>query len=157
MINFTQDDVLQKAMRLLSQSSMSELELTNKLKLHFANQENNEALVDQTIIRLKKLHILSDRRTAESIVRPHNNKGDRFIRQKLKSAGIDEINIAKAITELGDETIRAKEAALKKVSSYAKESSSQRETKLVRFLSSRGFSADTCYTVAKAVAKSKES
>ncbi len=149
----TEHDALQEAMQLLSKSMVSESELTRKLRLFFADQENCEGLIDYSIERLKTLDILNDYRTAEFIAGRHFNKGDRLIRQKLKSAGIDEINTAQVIAELGDERIRAKEAGLKKLSSYQAESSLQKEHKLIRFLSSRGFGADTCYAIVKEIIK----
>ena len=92
---------------------------------------------------------MSDYRTAESIARRHMHKGDRLIRQKLKEAGIDDLCAGQAVAELGDELLRAKEAALKKQALIKADSPQQREQKLIRFLSSRGFKPDTCYRVAK--------
>ena len=152
----TEHDALREAMQILAKSMMSESELIHKLRLRLADQKNCEELIDYSIERLKVLRILNDYHAAESIARRHFNKGDRLIRQKLKSAGIDEINSAQVIAELGDERVRAKEAALKKLSSYQTESPLQKENKLIRFLSSRGFSAETCYSVAKEITKHEE-
>lgn len=141
--------VFQQGMRLLAKRSMSIHELTQKLLTTYHRERDCDEIVDHTIKRLQQLHILSDYRTAESIAYRHANKGDRFIRQKLKAAGVDAICASQVVAKLGDERVRAKEAALKKRATLKNESRQQKQEQLIRFLFARGFETDICHHVAE--------
>ena len=145
----TPHQVLDLAMRCLAESSLSEAGLQRKLRQQLANQRDADTLIKKTVARLNELGMLNDHDAAALIARRHAHKGDRFIRQKLNHAGIDEITIAKTLAELGDEYTRAKEVALKKWATYtdSRVSPQQHQNKLFRFLSSRGFSSDTCVQI----------
>lgn len=140
---------MQVAMRLLSRRNLSIKELEQSLLQLFSDNPECDALVSDTITRLKELNIVSDHRTAESIARRHEMKGDRFIRQKLEQAGIDTLCAKQAIAELGDEVARAQEAALKKRNSIKDEQPQNRQEKLFQFLAARGFASETCYKVSE--------
>ncbi len=147
--------MLQDALRILSKRSMSTQELKQRLLARYNQDAYCDEIVDYTIHRLHELNVLSDDRVATSIARRHAHKGDRFIRQKLKDVEVDDVCIVNIIAELEDELIRAREVAIKKLPAIKADTNQQKELKLIRFLSSRGFKASTCYQVAKQLVTSE--
>lgn len=126
------------ALKLLSDKHCTEYELRKQLAKKFTHLEQLEKQIEDTIHRLRELHLINDSRLAEIVAQRYNHKGNRFIYQKLKRKGIGDDIIAKTLAILDKESERAIEVLRK--SNYSEGTISNKPTKWLRFLYNRGFS-----------------
>ncbi|MBA2709427.1 MAG: regulatory protein RecX [Tatlockia sp.] len=135
--------VCDTALKELSAHNYSALELRRILEKKFASLVDIDDQIATTLARLCELHLLNDAHVAESLSNRYAHKGNRFITLTLRYKGIPDEIIEETLAGLGLEKDRAIEVARKKIRSAGNEPPEVTEIKLVRFLSSRGFSADT--------------
>lgn len=131
------------AMALLTQREQSQKELFTKLKRKF----NDCALVEQVIEELAESNLQSDERFVESFLRARKSagKGPVLIKHELKEKGISEYLIAAYVYDNDDEWRElAEEVYLKKYGDGDIEDLKDKGKRL-RFMASRGFSADICF------------
>ena len=133
------DELRQRALRLLARREHSRMELERKLGRYGEPEE-----VEVVLNGLQELGILSDARFAESYIRSHATRfGVAKLRQTLRSKGVDAelINAQLAGADVGEELERARAIWLRK---FAAAPVDAREwAKQARFLQSRGFDGDT--------------
>lgn len=141
------NNIFNAALKHLSAKNYSTTELTAILKKEFSSLPDVDELLQQTVARLEELHLINDNFIANSQAQRYQHKGDRFIAQKLQQKGFDKEFIDNTIKSLPDEFERALPEALKKLQTLRKLEPRAKENKLLRFLSSRGFSATTCYQI----------
>ncbi|WP_181186205.1 recombination regulator RecX [Alkalicoccus urumqiensis] len=144
------DKAFQKALNYLSYRMRSEKEIRDYLKQEEVPPEE----IDDMISRLEELDFLHDARFAEAFVRTkrdQSKKGPMVIRQELFQKGISDAVTAQALEQYSeeqqiDDAIKLVE---KKQHSYKKESTRQREQKLMQFLMQRGYSSAVASTAVK--------
>jgi len=141
------NEVFNAALKHLSARNVSENELSALLEKEFSAKPEVDELVSQTMGRLKELHLINDSFIANSQAQRYQHKGNRFIIQKLQQKGIDKEAIDHTIESLPCELERALPEARKKIRTMQSLDAKGKENKLLRFLSSRGFGANTCYQV----------
>lgn len=141
------NEVFNAALKHLSARNVSENELSALLEKEFSAKPEIDELVSQTMGRLKELHLINDSFIANSQAQRYQHKGNRFIIQKLQQKGIDKDEIDNTIESLPCELERALPEARKKIRTMQSLDAKGKENKLLRFLSSRGFGANTCYQV----------
>ena len=141
------NNIFNAALKHLSTKNCSKYELISRLESQFSSTKNIDKLIKQTIARLEELHLINDAFYAQSIAERYQHKGDRFIKQKLQQKVFDEATIESTLQSIDAEFERALVEAQKKLRSINDLESKARDNKLLRFLSSRGFSAQTCYQV----------
>ena len=141
------NEVFNAALKHLSARNVSENELSALLEKEFSAKPEVDELVSQTMGRLKELHLINDSFIANSQAQRYQHKGNRFIIQKLQQKGIDKDEIDNTIESLPCELERALPEARKKIRTMQSLDAKGKENKLLRFLSSRGFGANTCYQV----------
>jgi len=145
------NNIFNAALKHLSNKNCSTAELKSTLESQFSSTKNIESITKQTIARLEELHLINDNFYAESIAGRYQHKGDRIIRQKLQQKGVDNDIIESTLQSIETEVERAIPEAQKKLRSISDLETKARDNKLLRFLSSRGFSAKTCYQVIDAI------
>jgi regulatory protein len=133
-----------RALRYLSQREHSRAELQRKLAPYLQDDDDVNALLNE----LEAKGFINPARVVESVIRQRASKlGAMRIRQTLQYKGIDAQAIADAIRALsGSEIERAHHIWLKKFGQPA--ATPAERSKQIRFLASRGFSAET---IAKAM------
>lgn len=141
------NEIFNAALKHLSARNISIRELSSILEKEFSSKPEVDKLVSQTIRRLKELHLIDDNNIANSLTQRYQHKGNRFIAQKLQQKGINKESIDSAIESLPYEFERALPEARKELRSMQPLEGKAKENKLLRFLSSRGFGANTCYKV----------
>lgn len=141
------NNIFNVALKHLSAKNHSTTELKAILEKEFSSMPDLDEVLQQTIARLEELHLINDNFIANSQVQRYQHKGDRFIGQKLQQKGFDKEFIDKTLKSLPDEFERALPEARKKLQILRNLEPKTKENKLLRFLSSRGFSAATCYQV----------
>ncbi|MDA0911387.1 MAG: regulatory protein RecX [Proteobacteria bacterium] len=141
------NEIFDTAIKLLSNKNHSSMELKTILEQQFSSLADSQSLIDQTMVRLEELHLISDEFIANSQAQRYMHKGNQFISQKLKQKGFDKAYIDTLIEQLPCELERALPEAQKKLKSIASHDARTQENKLLRFLSGRGFGANTCYQV----------
>ena len=139
--------ILSVAIKLLSDRNCSERDLRYHLEKEFIELPDLDKHIDESIARLRELHLINDNRLAESIAQRYSHKGNRFIAQTLKQKGVTEESITSALSGLDAEYSRALDEARKKVSRKTGKSIEEFKMSLVRFLSGRGFSHDSIKAV----------
>ena len=135
----------------LSSHNITTHELQSLLEKEFSNLENLDEEIRETIARLEELHLINDDYFAKNIARKYQHKGNRFIKQSLMQKGMSEALANDAITSLPPETERALIEAQKKWRSIKGDDHRGKENKLLRFLSGRGFSMESCYHCLKQI------
>lgn len=143
--------MLSTAIKLMADRFSSEKELKLRLEKEFAHEPELDTLIEETIKRLRELHLLNDNRLAESLAQRYSHKGNRFIQQTLRQKGFSDEVIAIVLQEVDDEYNRALNEAKRKLNRAPKKSNEDLKSSLVRFLSGRGFSFDTIKLVIAAL------
>jgi len=138
---------LNAAMKLLSSRPYTERELARQLEKSFADRPDVDALIQSTMKRLNELHLINDRRLAESTAQHYAHKGNRFTIQSLRQRGISDEVIDEVLATVGDEYPRALDEARKKSRGLKDEHPEKAKTRVYRFLSGRGFAHDTIRVV----------
>lgn len=139
--------MLSIAIKLLSERHCSERDLRRCLEKEFIELPDLDKCIDESIARLRELHLMNDSRLAESIAQRYSHKGNRFIAQTLRQKGVSDEVIASVLDRLDDEYTRALDEARRKGSRKEGKGLEVLKTSLVRFLSGRGFSHDSIKAV----------
>lgn len=134
------DKAFQKTLNYLSYRMRSEKELIDYLRQEEVPMEEIEGMIE----RMRRLDFVNDQRFADAFVRTkrdQSKKGPNVIRQELKLKGVSNTIMDKSLEQYTPEEQldMAIELAEKKQRSYKKESSRQKEQKLVQFLMQKGF------------------
>lgn len=129
-----------KALKYLSSRALSEKELIHCLEQEFAADPALDKAIASTLTRLRELHLINDRRIAESLAFRYRHKGNRFIQHALRQKGFTDEVIEETLAECGDEYERALEVLHKKLYSVYREPGEKSASRLYSFLASRGFS-----------------
>ncbi len=125
------------ALRLLTRRDHTRAELIDKLAAQAASAEELNQVLDQ----LQAERLLSDRRFAsQRVVARAGRYGDARLQQDLRQHGVDAADIAAALPEGGDETVRCRAVWTRKFGALPQ--SAQERAKQMRFLQYRGFSSD---------------
>ena len=141
--------IIEVAIKLLSDHNCSEHELRRRLEKEFFDLSDVDARIESAIVRLRELHLINDKRLAESLAERYMHKGNRFITQALRQKGVRDEVIVDALGSLGDEYARALDEARRKGSSSSFDNPEKVKTRVFRFLSGRGFSHDTINAVVR--------
>lgn len=84
--------MLAVAIKLMADRACSERDLRRRLEKEFVELTDLDKRIDESIARLRELHLINDNRLAESIAQRYSHKGNRFIAQTLRQKGIpDEV------------------------------------------------------------------
>jgi regulatory protein len=142
-----QQDVMDKAIRLLSTRAHSCRELSLKL----FKRGYPRKMIDNVISECKRLHLLNDNEFAINYIEELKNRGygPRRISAALYKKGIDK-ELACSLLEETDsqeqQLERAKTALKRKMPTFNREQEPRKKReKIVRFLSGRGFSSDIIF------------
>lgn len=139
--------MLSVAMKWLSARNCSERDLRRHLEKEFVELPEVDKCIDESIARLRELHLINDNRLAESIAQRYSHKGNRFIAQSLRQKGVSDGIISSVLDSLDDEYNRALDEARRKGARKTGKSLEEIKVSLVRFLSGRSFSHDSIKTV----------
>jgi len=133
-----------RALKLLTRREYSRAELKAKLaatQALAADNDTEEATVEEVLDRLQAENLLSDQRYAtQRVVARAGRYGNGRLRQELRQRGISDDDIAEALPEAGDETERCRAIWGKKFGRPPQ--SPEERAKQMRFLQYRGFSGD---------------
>eukprot|EP01012_Entosiphon_sulcatum_P029242 TRINITY_DN35593_c0_g1_i1.p1 TRINITY_DN35593_c0_g1~~TRINITY_DN35593_c0_g1_i1.p1 ORF type:complete len:151 (-),score=15.41 TRINITY_DN35593_c0_g1_i1:205-657(-) len=138
--------IIDVAIKRLSDSSCSEYELRLFLEKEFSGLPNLSSKINAAFKRLKELQLINDLRLASNLAQHYAHKGNRFISQMLEQKGISAESIAKVLSSLENENIRALDVARKKLGGQW-DSSEKAMNLLQRFLTGRSFSGAVIQTV----------
>lgn len=128
----------QQAMLFLSYRARSETEIRRNLRRH----EIPEAIIDQTIERLRQDGLANDKEFANAWVENRNTfrpRSRRMMALELRQKGLDEEAIRSAMENVDDEA-SAYEAAQKRAARFKSLEWNEFRKKLSEFLARRGFS-----------------
>jgi regulatory protein len=139
--------VLAVAIKLMADRTCSEHNLRIRLEKEFAELLDLDKHIDESIARLRELHLINDSRFAENLAQRYSRKGNRFITQTLRQKGIPDETITKALESLDNEYSRALNEARRKGNHKTEKSTEEVKTSLVRFLRGRSFSHDSIKAV----------
>ena len=142
---FNQLSLKGRALRLLGQREHSRAELERKLRPH----ETEPGELAKALDDLQAKGFINEQRVLESVIfRRAPRLGAMRVRQELQAKGLAPEAIAQAMTDLrGSEVERAREVWRKKFGGPADDA--QGRARQMRFLSTRGFAAETIYKVVK--------
>jgi len=130
-------DLRVRALQLLTRRDHSRAELKAKL----AAEAESEAEVDAVLDTLQAQRLLSDHRYASQRVAARAGRyGNARLRQELRQTGVSDEDIAAALPEGGDETLRCQAVWARKFGELPK--TAEERAKQMRFLQYRGFSGD---------------
>ena len=132
-----------RALKLLAQREHSRLELQRKLAAHVEEGDDLPAILDE----LEKRGFISEQRVVDSVI---HSKASRFgtarLVQELRSKGLDDEVVRNASEQLRDtELERARELWRKRFGTPPADI--KEKAKQLRFMASRGFSADVASRV----------
>lgn len=135
---FEQPSLKGRALRLLSAREHSRVELERKL----ARFEQAPGELRQALDELQAKGFISEQRVVESVLhRRAGRLGAARIRQELQDKGLDRQLVEQAVAELKDsELVRARDVWRRKFAGAP--ASAAERAKQVRFLLTRGFSAE---------------
>ncbi len=147
-MSFAQPSLKGRALRLLSGREHSRSELERKLKPF----EEEPGTLARALDELQAKGFINEQRVIESVVHRRATKlGTARIKQELQGKGLDPEAVTEALAGLqATERERALEVWQKKFG--APPADAQAAAKQMRFLASRGFSADVIRRVVKAPA-----
>ncbi|MBN8219647.1 MAG: regulatory protein RecX [Spirochaetes bacterium] len=128
-----------RAVALAARKLRSAAELRAKL----IGEDFAEDQVDAALVRLAEVHLIDDNLVAHSISRRYADRGNRFIKQKMKTKGISAEEHESAFEELPDELERAIAAGEKKLRSLKGLEPRAAAQKLYQHLALRGFGGST--------------
>lgn len=134
-----------RALRLLAGREHSRAELEKKLAPH--EQEPGE--VQRALDELQAKGFISEQRVVESVIHRRSARlGAGRVKQELQAKGVSAEAVAEAVDRLrGTETERAREVWRKKFGEPAADAAGR--AKQMRFLASRGFSAEAIRRVVR--------
>ena len=139
--------MLSVAIKQLSDRNCSERDLRRYLEKEFLELPELDKCIDESMARLRELHLINDNRLAENIAQRYSHKGNRFIAQTLRQKGVSDEVITSVLDSLEGERHRALDEARRKGSRKTGKDLEELKTRLVRFLSGRGFSHDSIKAV----------
>jgi len=130
-----------RALRYLSLRARSEKEIREYLtKREFTPDATTEA-----ITRLKSLKFLNDEEFSKSLIRSrqvYKGRSKRFVSYELKQKGVEGTTIDKVLSDSQDDLQTAREFVERKKRVYSTMDKLKFKEKMIRLLSSRGFSYD---------------
>ena len=134
-----------RALKLLAQREHSRLELQRKLAAHVEEGEDLAAILDA----LEKRGFINEERVVESVIHSKAGRyGSARLVQELRSKGLDDETVRAAGEQLREtELQRARELWRKRFGTPP--ATPQEHLRQMRFLASRGFSADIVGKVVK--------
>lgn len=131
-----------RALKYLSLRARSKKELEEYL----ARKKFEQKAISQTIEKLIELKFLNDEAYGESFTRTrqeYKGKSKYFIKYELQQKGLDGDVIEKILISSQDDLKTARDFILRKKRIYSNLGKKEFREKLIRLLSSRGFSFDT--------------
>lgn len=132
-----------RALRYLSRREHSRFELHRKLAPHAESPEQLERLLDE----LEQARFLSNERFAESVVhRKAGRSGAALIRHELRSHALEPALVEAQLAALRDTEVERARALWERRFGVPPESPQDRARQL-RFLISRGFTAETAFRI----------
>lgn len=137
-MGFAQISLKGRALRLLAGREHSRAELERKLRTHEAEPGELQRALDE----LQAKGFIDEQRVVDSVLhRRAARLGTGRVKQELQAKGIGAEAVAEAVERLrGTELERAREVWLKKFGELATDPAAR--SKQMRFLASRGFSAE---------------
>jgi len=137
----TYEAAYQSALRLLSLRQRAEAEIKQRLvRKGFA-----EAVIDDTLTRLREKELLDDSRFAQAWVENQSTfrpRGRRLLKMELRQKGVPDTDIEEALNEVQDEAALAYQAAERPAQRMSGLEWPEFRLKLSQFLARRGFSYD---------------
>jgi regulatory protein len=137
----TNEAAYQAALRLLSLRPRAEIEIKQRLvRKGFA-----EAVIDETLNRLREKELLNDTLFAQAWVENQSTfrpRGRRLLQLELRQKGVQETDIEEALNEVQDEAVLAYQAAERPAQRLSGLEWPEFRLKLSQFLVRRGFSYD---------------
>lgn len=136
-----------RALRLLAQREHSRQELHHKLMRHVQESDDLPALLDA----LEAKDFINAERVAESLIhRRAPRLGVQRLAQELRNKGIDEDLVRASVAELAaTELPRAQAVWQQRFGAAGKATTTQELARQMRFLATRGFSADVVRKVVR--------
>lgn len=139
-------DLRGRALQLLARRDFSRAELKARLAPYTGTEDEVETVLDA----LQADHLLSDRRFAcQRVVARAGRYGNGRLRQELRQNGVAEDDIAAALPEGGDESVRCLAVWAKKFGRLPQ--SPEERARQLRFLQYRGFSGEVIGRVMRGV------
>jgi len=154
------EQLLQKALGLISRNRYTVLKLKEKLVLYYEKQiekgelppvskTEKETEIKKVLTRLKELKYLDDTQYAKDFISTRielKPKGRFMLQQELKRKGIHPDLAQRVIDETEiDENKNAIEALKKRIKSFSSVPPQKQKEKSMRFLASRGFNLEAIY------------
>lgn len=137
-VDDARERALQQAMLFLSYRARSESEIRQNLRKH----EIPEAMIEETLERLRKNGLVNDEKFARAWVENRNTfrpRSRRMLAMELRQKGLDDEAIGPALSEVDEESL-AYQAAQKKANRLKSLEWNDFRKKLYEFLARRGFS-----------------
>ncbi len=129
----------ERALRLLARREYARAELARKLAPHAESSEAVVALLDD----LESRRLLSDERYAEMRVNARSARyGNARLIKELRASGVDAVVVDKALAEVEDEFLRAREVWQRKFGANMPPVDASDHVRQANFLMRRGFSGD---------------
>ena len=140
-----QNNLRDRALRLLARREHTRTELARKLSPHVEDSDDIDALLDD----LTQTGLLSDQRFAEHFIAAKQKRfGHMKIAHELRAKGLDAESISRLTSGSREQELdAAREVWQKKFPSPP--TSAAEKAKQMRFLQGRGFSSDTIYRLFK--------
>ncbi|MBA2650636.1 MAG: RecX family transcriptional regulator [Legionella sp.] len=135
--------MMNQALRYLSQGNCSEFMLCVHLEEDFAGGLNLKQRIQETIWRLNQLDLINDARIARRMAERYRHKGDNFIIKQLEDMGIKNVHVQSALAFIGNEYQRALFEAQLKCNNYEESEILELQNQIMRLLSSRAFTYQT--------------
>ena len=134
------DDLRERALRLLARREHARAELARKLAPHAESPDQLDVLLDD----LQNRRLLSDARYAELRVNTRSARyGNARLLQELRATGVDAEAVDQALATAADELSRARQVWLRKFGEKGPPEDAAERARQTAFLMRRGFSADT--------------
>jgi regulatory protein len=133
-------DIRLAAMNLLARREHTRLELKQKLKRRFADQE----LIDTELNRLAQENLQSDSRFAYSYALQRSGRGYGLMRvqQELRERGLSELEVSAALDGIGANWQAIAEAVYRKKFGDAPATDLKEKSRRSRFMQYRGFDSE---------------
>jgi len=158
------EQLLQKALGLISKHRYTVLKLKEKLVLYYEKQiekgelppvskTEKELEIKKVLTRLKELKYLDDAQYAKDFITTRielKPKGRFMLQRELRRKGIHPDLVGRILEETEiDENANAIKALKKRVSLFSKHPPFKQKQKAMRFLASRGFNLEAIYKAIK--------
>ncbi len=145
---FGQLSLKARALRHLARREHSRAELARKLRPHARDEgdASAEQQIGQALDALATLGLLSDERSAQSLLRQRAGHGERRLRQDLQARGLAPELVARTLQQArGSELQRARQLWQRRFGQPP--ASAAEAARQMRFLAGRGFTAEVVHRV----------